>query len=60
MTLGEASAGIGRLVVYERPGVREEGTIEQTNSGYVFVRYRGDIASKATRPEDLSFSVVSP
>lgn len=66
MTLDEARAAIGhdRKVVYRPyPGAVEEGVITAVRSwrtptgpvGYVFVRYGGDVGSKATRPEDLEF-----
>lgn len=38
--------------------VREDGVITSVGTGlgaFVFVRYSGDQASKATRPEDLDF-----
>lgn len=46
---------IGRGVVY-MPGhgqTNEDGIITSVNDSYVFVRYAGDIHSKATRYEDL-------
>lgn len=51
---------IGRGVVYYPPEVEgvdslppEDGVITSMNDGYVFVRYAGDVGSKATRYEDL-------
>lgn len=44
---------IGRSVVYKG---KEEGIITSFNDTYVFVRYTGDIRSKATRYIDLEFS----
>jgi len=48
---------VGRAVVYvPYPGAQaEDGTITSVNDDYVFVRYAGDNASKATRPEDLQW-----
>jgi hypothetical protein len=54
ITLEEARHNIGALVVY-RSGIIEEGTITSVGSENVFVRYRGDLHSKATRPEDLEW-----
>jgi len=49
-------ADVGRAVVY-RPqfGPAEDGTITSFNEAFVFVRYRGDAGSKATRREDLEW-----
>lgn len=54
MTLQEARDLIGHKVAY-RPtvGKVEEGVITAVNTAYVFVRYGGDMHSKATRPEVL-------
>lgn len=59
MTLDEARDGIGRLVVYGGNGntMREEGVITSVNNSYVFVRYTGDMGSKATAAEALQFSI---
>lgn len=49
---------VGRAVVYRaHPGAEpEDGVIHRvTASGIVFVRYFGDLAPKATRPEDLTY-----
>lgn len=44
---------VGAGVVYTSPAGGEDGVITSVNDTYVFVRYRGDFGSKATRPEDL-------
>ncbi len=44
-------ADIGRSVIYKR--TNEEGIITSYNDRYVFVRYAGDLHSKATHPKDL-------
>lgn len=47
---------IGRKVVYNGHGGREEGVITSFNEEYIFVRY-GEIGhGQATRPEDLEFA----
>lgn len=60
MTLNEAREHIGDGVVYQPdyPGAKaEDGVITGAGTlgegGFVFVRYAGDLTSKATRPEDL-------
>lgn len=58
MTLQEAKQHIGDRVVYEpvhqgEKHRREGGVIESVGTAYVFVRYDGDGASKATHPADL-------
>ena len=51
-----------RLVVFQRgkgeATERDEGVITSWNKHFVFVRYKGDIGSKATYPDDLSFSLT--
>lgn len=56
MSLGQASAAVGAVVVY-RPGNgrNENGTIVSVNDCYVMVLYGGDVSPKATSAEDLSF-----
>ena len=46
---------VGRAVVYTPyPGAQtEDGVITSMNDDYVFVRYAGDVGSKATRYKDL-------
>jgi len=45
---------IGRRVVYRlHCGLKEVGVITSFNDHCVFVRYGGDLHSKATRREDL-------
>lgn len=45
-----------RLVIYKKGASKqEEGIITSWNSKFIFVRYHGDIHSKATAPEDLNF-----
>ncbi len=54
MTLDEARGHIGHGVVYRAShGPAEGGTITSVNDRYVFVRYAGDVGSKATEPGDL-------
>lgn len=47
---------IGRAVVY-RPagGDLEDGIIRSFNDRFVFVQYKGDLHSKATRRNDLEW-----
>ncbi|MFA5133072.1 MAG: hypothetical protein WC444_07135 [Candidatus Paceibacterota bacterium] len=47
----------GRLVVYGTGTFKEEGVLTSWNGTYIFVKYGQDVGSKATRPEDLSFSL---
>lgn len=55
MTLDEARGHIGDGVVYDPGrGDVEDGTITSVSDTYVFVRYRGDTASKATPPANLT------
>ena len=56
MTLDEARAGIGRLVIYGQ-WQPDEGVITSVNDRFVFVQYRGDLGSKATEPGSLRFSI---
>lgn len=59
MSINEARASIGRLVVYRRPGqAPDEGVITSVNDLYVFVRYGSQTGSAATNPSDLE--LVSP
>lgn len=60
MTLDEARSGIGCVVVYAAyPGAEDEfGVILWVSDRYVFVRYQGDLMSKATPPEMIEFPVV--
>lgn len=54
---------VGRAVAHRaHPNAEpEEGTIQRvTTSGIVFVRYLGDLAPKATRPEDLTYVSREP
>ena len=55
MSIDEARAHIGHGVVY-RNGFDEpeDGTITGVSATSVFVRYRGDMHAKGTRPEDLT------
>lgn len=55
VTLDEASEHIGAGVVYG-PGydAPEDGVITSVRPPWVFVRYRNDFGSQATRPEDLT------
>lgn len=48
---------IGRSVVYRahKDAKAEDGVITSMNDDYVFVRYAGDVASKATRYKDLQW-----
>jgi hypothetical protein len=58
MYLREAAENRGAGVIYRpSPGAQlEDGTITGTSDSYVFVLFRGDLAAKAVRPEDLTFS----
>jgi len=54
MTLEEARASIGLLVVYRRPGQPpDQGVITSVNDRHVFVRYGSQVGSAATNPADL-------
>jgi hypothetical protein len=59
MTIAQAREHVGDGVVYEPyPGApREDGHITSVNDTYVFVRYVGDRASKATPPERLALAL---
>lgn len=48
---------VGRSVVYTaHEGAKaEDGVITGVSDIFVFVRYRGDVSSKATRPQDLQW-----
>jgi hypothetical protein len=49
-------ADIGRAVVYHpRGGKSEDGIIRGFNRNFVFVQYKGDLHSKATRRNDLTW-----
>ena len=61
MTLEECKNSIGRNVTYIpfegcSPNLFEYGVITSTNDKYVFVRYGGDILSKATDPSNLKLN----
>ena len=65
MTLDEAKANVGHLVIYQprrahlqpdAPG--EPGFIKSANDYTVFVRYGLDSTSKATQPEDLTLATA--
>ncbi len=50
----------GRSVLHQAAhGDIEEGTVVAWNEPYVFVRFRGDIHSKACRRQDLEW-ILSP
>lgn len=50
------ASSIGRPVVYSSAYLpSEDGVITSFNDQFVFVRYRGDSASKATHPADLDW-----
>ena len=54
MTLEEARASIGLLVVYRRKGQKpDQGVVTSVNDHYVFVRYGSQVGSAATNPADL-------
>lgn len=60
MTLKKARENIGKEVVYIpfndcAPEDLEPGVITSVNHIHVFVKYEGDLISKATRPRDLKF-----
>lgn len=58
MAIEPTDADIGRQVVYHHHGIErfDEGEITSFNEAYVFVRYRGDNFSKATKRVDLHWS----
>ncbi|MDR1176919.1 MAG: hypothetical protein LBK83_15775 [Treponema sp.] len=47
----------GREVVFDDGPKREFGIISSWNERFVFVKYNGSQHGKATRPEDLRFSI---
>jgi hypothetical protein len=53
---------LNKSVIYSPPGryFKEEGIITGFNEAVVFVRYRGDLHSKATRYEDLIYALEVP
>jgi hypothetical protein len=54
MTLDEARAAIGLLVVYRRKGQDpDQGVVTSVSDRYVFVRYGLQAGSAATNPADL-------
>jgi len=54
MTLDEARASIGLLVVYRRLNKPlDEGVVTSVSDRYVFVRYGAQVGSAATNPADL-------
>jgi hypothetical protein len=54
MSIDEARAAIGQLVVYRRLNQPpDEGVITSVNDRYVFVRYGSQVGSAATNPKDL-------
>jgi len=54
VTLDEARASIGLLVVYRKPWCEvEQGVVTSVNDHYVFVRYGAQVGSQATDPADL-------
>lgn len=60
MTIDEANAAVGRLVVYRAPhGETEQGVITGVSARFVFVRYGAQITSQATPPELLTLVVSS-
>lgn len=49
---------IGRLVIYRQGSELEErGVITSFNDNYIFVRYNGDVNSKATNSWDLQYEI---
>ncbi len=55
MTLDEALECIGETVTYRPAGqLAEHGVITSVGNRLVFVRYAGDLHSKATDPADLT------
>ena len=56
ITIEQASANIGRGVIYRRPYCEaEQGIITGVSETTVFVRYLGDMHSKGTQPGDLEW-----
>jgi hypothetical protein len=47
----------GREVVFDNGWKSEFGTISSWNERFIFVKYNGSQNGKATRPEDLRFSI---
>jgi hypothetical protein len=57
VTLDEAREHIGQSVAYRAAGaLAEEGVITSVGNVAVFVRYDGDLHSKATDPADLTLA----
>ena len=54
MTIDEAKQYVGSGVVYDSGQGKQDGVISSVNSTWVFVRYSGDLHSKATDPNHLS------
>jgi hypothetical protein len=55
MTLDEAREHAGEAVAYRAAGaLAEDGVITSVGNVAVFVRYAGDLNSKATDPADLT------
>lgn len=55
MTLDEARAHVGHGVVYaDGYAPPEDGVITGVSASLVFVRYKGDLHAKGTRPENLT------
>lgn len=54
-------ADLGRTVIYRepsRPDVQERGVLTKFNEDYAFVRYMGDLHSKATPCANLIWEVA--
>ena len=60
ITLECAAEHVGAKVIYDSGHGLEEGVITSVNKTYVFVRYDGQTASRATYPSDLTFLAGTP
>ena len=53
MNASDFHAGQGVVYRPHEGAAPEDGVVTSTNDQYVFVQYKGDFHSKATRPDDL-------
>lgn len=57
MIIDEARKAVGKRVVYTTDhGTQEFGEVTSIREPWVFVRYDGDLGSKATRPRMLELA----
>lgn len=60
MIIDEARKAVGKRVVYTAGhGAQEYGEVTSVREPWVFVRYDGDLGSKATSPKMLALAEVS-